>query len=125
MRALARDWRASAQAALGGEQGVKQVANYVMQLSSRKYDAELAAKGKEKFDTLCVACHMADGTGNKALGAPNLTDNTWLYGGTLSTVEHTIARGRNGRMPAHSEFLGEAKVQVLAAYIYSLSHKAD
>ncbi|MGB5397215.1 MAG: cytochrome-c oxidase, cbb3-type subunit III [Gammaproteobacteria bacterium] len=110
---------------LGGEEGVNQVANYVMGLSGRSVDEDLAAKGKEKYDMFCVGCHMPDGTGNQAIGAPNLANNIWLYGGTPSAVKHSIAKGRNGLMPAHGEFLGEAKVQVLAAYIYSLSHKAD
>jgi cytochrome c oxidase cbb3-type subunit 3 len=111
-------WQASL-----GDEGVDQVANYVLTLSGREADKALAAKGKEKFDMYCVACHSADGTGNQAMGAPNLTDNIWLYGGSLSTIKKTISGGRNGLMPAHAEFLGEAKVQVLAAYIYSLSNE--
>ncbi|HHJ35667.1 MAG TPA: cytochrome-c oxidase, cbb3-type subunit III [Gammaproteobacteria bacterium] len=110
---------------LGGEEGVNAVANYVMSLSGRKVDEELAAKGKEKFDLFCVGCHMPTGTGNQMLGAPNLTDTIWLYGGSPSVIKKTIAQGRNGKMPAHSEFLGEAKVHILAAYIYSLSHESD
>jgi cytochrome c oxidase cbb3-type subunit 3 len=104
-----------------GEEGVVQVANYVLSLSGRKVDQQAAAAGKQKFMQYCVACHGADGKGNHALGAPNLTDNTWLYGGSLKTVETTIAGGRSGKMPAHKEFLGTAKVHLLAAYIYSLS----
>jgi cytochrome c oxidase cbb3-type subunit 3 len=111
-------WQASL-----GDDGVEQVANYVLTLSGREADKALAAKGKEKFDMYCVACHSADGTGNQAMGAPNLTDNIWLYGGSLSTIKKTISGGRNGLMPAHAEFLGEAKVHVLAAYIYSLSNE--
>jgi len=110
---------------LGGKEGVNAVATYVMSLSGRKVDKQLAAKGKEKFDVFCVGCHMPTGTGNQMLGAPNLTDNIWLYGGTPSVIKKTIAKGRSGKMPAHSEFLGEAKVHLLAAYIYSLSHKTD
>lgn len=68
---------------------------------------------------------MPDGTGNQALGAPNLTNNTWLYGGSPRAIKETIAKGRNGRMPAHADFLGEAKVHILAAYIYSLSYETD
>ena len=110
---------------LGGEEGVNQVANYVMGLAGRKVDEELAAAGKSKFDLFCVGCHMPEGTGNVALGAPNLTNNVWLYGGSPRTIKETIAKGRNGVMPAHSEFLGKAKSHILAAYIYSLSHEAD
>ncbi len=68
---------------------------------------------------------MPEGTGNQAIGAPDLTNNTWLYGGSPATIKQTIANGRTGRMPAHNEFLGEAKVHILAAYIYSLSHESD
>jgi len=109
------------EAALGGEAGVSDVAEYVFQLAGRDADAEAAARGKEKFASLCVACHGADGTGNQMLGAPNLTDNVWLYGGTKGRVMETIAKGRTGKMPAHREFLGEEKVHLLAAYVYSLS----
>jgi len=104
-----------------GDQGVKEVANYVLSLSGRKHDATLAAAGKEKFVTICAACHMPDGKGMQALGAPNLTDNIWLYGGSEQTIIESITKGRNGHMPAQGEKLGEAKVHLLAAYVYSLS----
>ncbi|WJW75637.1 cytochrome-c oxidase, cbb3-type subunit III [Thiohalobacter sp. IOR34] len=106
-----------------GEQGVDEVAEYVLSLSGRKVDSAKAEAGKVRFETMCAACHGMDGKGNPALGAPNLTDNIWLYGGSPGTVRKTIAGGRNGRMPAHREFLGEDKVHLLAAYIYSLSAK--
>jgi cytochrome c oxidase cbb3-type subunit 3 len=105
---------------LGGEEGVNAVAEYVMSLSGRDVDETMAAAGKEKF-AICVGCHMADGTGNQALGAPNLTDNVWLYGGSPRTIRESIAKGRNGIMPAHKDFLGTAKSHILAAYVYSLS----
>jgi len=110
---------------LGGAEGVENVANYVMSLNGRDVDAASAAAGKEKFDMLCAGCHMPDGTGNQALGAPNLTNNTWLYGGSPRAIKETIAKGRNGKMPAHSEFLGKAKSHILSAYVYSLSHESD
>lgn len=110
------------EAALGGEEGVVQVAEYVEQLAGRNADNEQAAAGKAKFDMFCVGCHMPDGTGNQAVGAPNLTDNIWMYGGTSKAIKKSIAQGREGRMPAHAEFLGEAKVHILSAYVYSLSH---
>ncbi len=112
-------------AALGGEEGVDQAATYVMKLAGRSVDESKAEKGKQKFDALCVACHGADGTGNPAMGAPNLTNNIWLYGGSPRAIKETLTKGRNGVMPAHGEFLGEAKVHVLAAYVYSLSHETD
>jgi len=59
------------------------------------------------------------------LGAPNLTDKTWLYGGSKAVVMETIAKGRNGKMPAHRDFLGKEKVHLLAAYVYSLSARQE
>ncbi len=106
-------------AAVGGEQGTKEVANYVLSLSGSPHDAQLAATGKEKF-VACAACHGEDGKGNQMMGAPNLTDNTWLYGGSEATIIETITKGRNGHMPAQLQALGEAKVHILAAYVYGL-----
>ena len=70
-----------------GEDGVTEVVAYVQQLAGQKADAELAAAGKARFQTICVACHGMDGTGNQALGAPNLTDDIWLYGGNPADIE--------------------------------------
>lgn len=106
-----------------GEEGTKDVANYVLALAGLTHDASRAAKGKEIFGQTCAACHGADGKGNVALGAPNLTDRTWLYGAGETTIVETITKGRNGHMPAWKEFLGEAKVHVLAAYVWSLSNQ--
>ena len=110
---------------LGGEAGVADAAQYVMQLAGRQVDEESAQRGEEKFNLFCTGCHMPGGTGNVALGAPNLTNNVWLYGGSPKAIKRTIAKGRSGTMPPHAEFLGDAKVHVLAAYIYSLSHEND
>lgn len=110
---------------LGGAEGVNEVATYVMSIAGRDVDTKLAEAGKIKFDMFCVGCHMPGGTGNQALGAPNLSNNIWLYGGSPRSIKETIAKGRNGRMPAHSEFLGKAKSHILAGYVYSLSHESD
>jgi len=107
--------------ALGGDAGVADVTEFVFSLSGRDVDQAAAARGGEKYQMLCVACHGADGTGNQALGAPNLTDSIWLYGGSSKQVTETIAKGRMGVMPPHRDFLGEDKVHLLAAYVYSLS----
>ncbi|MCG8381299.1 MAG: cytochrome-c oxidase, cbb3-type subunit III [Gammaproteobacteria bacterium] len=106
-----------------GEMGVENVVAYVLTLSGRDASSEKAEAGKEQYDALCAACHMPDGTGNQALGAPNLTDNIWLYGGSSGAIAKTIRDGRQGVMPAHKEFLGEEKVHLLSAYIYGLSQK--
>lgn len=104
-----------------GEQGISEVAEYVMSLSGRKVDKALAQAGEAHFATVCAACHGKDGTGNQELGAPNLTDSTWLYGGSPELIKHTLRNGRNGVMPAHRELLGEDKVHLVATYVYSLS----
>jgi len=111
-------------AAVGGDEGAKDVAHYVLSLSGRTHDSLRAHRGKAKFNTICMACHGLDGKGNKQIGAPNLTDNVWLYGGTESAIIETILKGRNGRMPAHKDFLDPAKIHLLAAYVYGLSAEA-
>ena len=105
-----------------GQQGVEEVIAYVLTLSGKQSPADMAAKGKERFAMLCVACHGADGKGNQTLGAPNLTDNIWLYGGSVSALRETISKGRGGAMPAHAELLGPIKTKLLASYVYSLSN---
>ncbi|HHB12681.1 MAG TPA: cytochrome-c oxidase, cbb3-type subunit III [Chromatiales bacterium] len=110
-------------AAVGGEEGAEQVAHYVRSLSGLKHDAAKAEAGKAKF-AVCAGCHGPDGKGNQTIGAPNLTDKTWLYGSSVATIKKTIMQGRHGKMPAHRQFLGEDKVHLLAAYVYSLSHQS-
>lgn len=105
-----------------GDDGVAKVANYVLGLSGAPHDAALAAAGKETFTTICAACHGPEGKGNPAMGAPNLTDKIWLYGGDLATVEESIRDGRSGVMPAWRARLGDQGAHVVAAYVYSLSH---
>lgn len=106
---------------LGGEAGVQDMAQYVLSMAGRDdHDAVAAGRAKPQFEALCAACHGADGAGNMQLGAPNLTNDVWLYGGSKGAIEHTLTHGRNGQMPAHGEFLGEAKSHVVAAYVYGL-----
>ncbi|NMP31472.1 cytochrome-c oxidase, cbb3-type subunit III [Thalassotalea sp. M1531] len=113
-------------AALGGEQGVKEMAAYVLSLSGREVNADDAAKAAPKF-AMCAACHGDAGQGSAemgiALGAPALNDNIWLYGGSQKAVEESIRNGRAGVMPAWQHILGEDKVHVISAYVYSLSQK--
>ena len=114
-------------AALGAEK-TKAVANYVLSLSGRKHDAAFAATGKTVFAENCAACHTPAGTGMQALGAPNLTDKVWLYGGSEAAIIESIAIGRNGVMPPMTQTLGttsnqDAKLHLLAAYVYGLSQK--
>lgn len=104
-----------------GEDGVKEVVAYVRQLSGQEADAQLASAGQARFQMFCVACHGMDGTGNQVLGAPNLTDDIWLYGGDAEAIEYALRNGRNGQMPAFGESLSEERRKLLAAYVQSLS----
>jgi cytochrome c oxidase cbb3-type subunit 3 len=105
-----------------GEETVGNLVAYIGSLSGRQTDAAAAEKGKETFMTAgCIGCHGMDAKGNQMLGAPNLTDTTWLYGASEGLITETIMKGRNGVMPAHQELLGNDKVHLLAAYVYSLS----
>jgi cytochrome c oxidase cbb3-type subunit 3 len=104
-----------------GEQGVKNVAQYVRSLSGLTADSIRVAIGKDIYLQTCVACHGADGKGNPALGAPNLTDKNWLHGSAEPVVIETIAKGRQSQMPAHKLLLDEARIHLLTAYVLSLS----
>ncbi len=110
---------------VGGEAGAKEIAQYVRSLSGIAGDSVLVAKGKDKFAAVCAGCHGPDGKGMAALGAPNLTDKIWLYGGSEATIVETITKGRQNVMPAWRERLGEGKVHLLAAYVLSLSAGGD
>ncbi len=102
---------------------IKGLAEYVIKLSGGEHDEALAAQGQGSFMKCCFACHGMDAKGNKFMGAPNLTDNVWLYGGSRGNIEESIINGRAGVMPAWKDILGEEKVHVIAAYVYSLSNK--
>lgn len=107
-----------------GEDGVEQVTEYVMLLSGRKVTESLASAGQEKFATFCVACHGADGKGNPVLGAPDLTNDIWLYRGDRETITEALEHGRNGNMPAFGDQLSEERRSILAAYVMSLGEGA-
>lgn len=111
-------------AAVGSAEAVDQLAHYVISLSGGAHDAFKAQLGKDKFVT-CAACHGPDGAGNPALGAPNLTDKTWLHGGGVSQVRAAINNGFTNQMPAFGKLLGEGKAHVLAAYVWSLSSSGN
>jgi cytochrome c oxidase cbb3-type subunit 3 len=98
------------------------VANYVRSLSGLPSDDLKAARGSEVFKANCVACHGADAKGNIALGAPNLTDKTWLYGSSEATIVETVTKGRMAMMPAQDKVLSPEKIQLLTAYVWGLSN---
>lgn len=105
-----------------GEAGIRNTAGYVRSLAGLESDNYDREAGQQVFQTNCVACHGPDGTGNQMLGAPDLTDDVWLYGSSMLQVQHTLRYGRNGNMPAQAH-LGEDKIHMLTAYVYSLSQE--
>ena len=104
-----------------GEAGIANTTEYVLSLSGREHDAAKAAIGQKLYAQNCVACHGVDGKGLQAVGAPNLTDDIWLYGGEPAHIRQSLRVGRNGLMPAQAERLREDKIHLLTAYVYSLS----
>lgn len=109
-----------------GSTGVAAVTEYVLELSGNEYNEDLAAQGEVLYSQMCAACHAGDGTGNYALGAPNLTDNIWLYDIPEQDLRQdiivTINNGRAGNMPAWQDIIGEERVHLVSAYIYSLNN---
>jgi len=97
------------------------VANYVRSLSglstARGYDA---AAGKKIFETNCVSCHGEGGKGNQEMGAPNLSDQIWLYGGDEATIVETVTNGRAGVMPAWTGRLDAVTIKALTVFVHSL-----
>jgi cytochrome c oxidase cbb3-type subunit III len=109
-------------AAVGSSDDVKNVAHYVLSLSNSPHDSLRAQLGKSKY-TACAACHGMDGKGNAALGAPNLSDDTWLHGYGEQAIINIINQGRTNNMPAQEGKLSEAQIHVLSAYVWGLSNK--
>ena len=105
------------------DEQISQTTQYVRSLSGLKHDAEQATVGAGIFAQACTACHGADAKGMQIVGAPNLTDNVWLYGGSTKQIEFTIRNGRSGKMPAQGKRFSKEQLHVLATYVYSLSHK--
>ena len=109
-------------AAVGSSDDVRNVAHYVLSLSASPHDSVKAALGKSQFG-VCAACHGADGKGNQAIGAPNLTDDIWLHGWGENAIVAMINNGRVNQMPAQAEKLTESQIRVLASYVWSFSNK--
>ena len=107
-------------AALGSADDVKNVANYVLSLSGSAHNNLAAQLGKPKF-AVCAACHGADGRGNEALGAPNLTDKVWLHGWGEAAVTAMVNQGKTNVMPKFEGRLSAEQIHVLAAYVWNLS----
>ena len=105
-----------------GEQGVAAAAEYVYSLTHTDgVDNTLATQGQAIFETNCAVCHGNNAKGSHAVGAPNLTDDIWLYGGDRESLKDTLRYGRAGVMPAWQDKLGNERIMLLASYVYSLS----
>lgn len=109
-----------------GETNIANVVEFVLKRAGKEHDEAKAALGEQVFSSNCAACHGADGKGNQMIGAPNLTDDIWLYAPTSpeelgATLRQTVRNGRAGVMPAHEQTLKPERIHLLAAYIYSLS----
>jgi len=109
-------------AAVGGAEDLRNVAHYVLSLSNSPHDSLRAQLGKSKF-AACAACHGADGKGNVAMGAPNLTDDVWLHGWGEQAIVNMVVGGKTNQMPAQEEKLTAAQIHVLSGYVWSLSNR--
>jgi len=99
---------------------ISDVAWHVRKLSGQEHDEAAAERGAVVFEENCAACHGDAGEGMAELGAPNLSDAIWLYGGTHAQIVAQINAPRQGVMPAWSERLGETTVKQLAVYVHGL-----
>jgi cytochrome c oxidase cbb3-type subunit 3 len=104
---------------------ISQVVEYTLQISGQEHDAALAAAGATVFAENCVACHGETGGGDRAQGAPNLTDAIWLYGGNRETLTYTVHNARFGVMPPWSGRLSEAEIRAVTTYVHSLGGGED
>ncbi len=111
--------------AVGTSEEVRQVANYVLSLSGSGHNSIMAELGKDKFKKVCAACHGADGKGNQAIGAPNLSDKIWLHGYGEEAVMAMVNKGKLNMMPAQNARLSEDQIKVVASYVWSLSHASQ
>jgi len=111
-----------AQGLVLGDEGADQVTAYVLTLAGRETsaDASAVAAGKQRFEQVCFACHTAAGTGNPALGAPDLTADLWVHGGSEADIRDVIVNGRINQMPAQRDLLSKDRIRALVAYVMSL-----
>lgn len=99
---------------------IGEVVEYVLALSGQDHDATGAEAGRAVFAEQCAACHGDDGTGNLELGAPNLADSIWLYGGDRASLTESVVNARFGIMPGWGRKLDEATLKQLAVYVHAL-----
>ena len=101
------------------------IAQYVRSLSGLAHDQIRIVRGKKEYMNTCAACHGPEGKGNKALGAPNLTDDVWIYGSSETAIVQGILNGRNNRMPAQEQTLSPEQIRLLTAWVWGLSKGQD
>ncbi len=101
------------------ETQIAQVAEHVLAISGQEHDATLAAEGVTVFADNCAACHMEDGSGDRAQGAPKLSDAIWLYGGSREAIIETVTYARFGVMPDWNERLSEDEIRAVAFFVHS------
>ena len=119
------DMTAFGQRGLLSDGEIRNVVQYVLRLSHRPHQAEAATEGGKVFADKgeCFDCHARDARGDSDYGAPDLTANTWSYGGDPETLYKTIYFGRHGICPAWLGPLDLEQIRALAVYIYSASHQ--
>ena len=99
---------------------IDDLTQYVLNLSGKATDREAASRANALFQAQCSSCHGANGRGDQSQGAPNLTDNDWLYGGSEEDIQTTLFYGRAGVMPHWNERLSPEVITALAVYVHSL-----
>jgi cytochrome c oxidase cbb3-type subunit 3 len=102
------------------DEEIDQVVQHVLAISNQPHDASLAEAGAAIFADNCIACHGEEGLGDTALGAPNLTDAIWLYGGDVASVTESVANARFGVMPNWNTRLSEAQIRQVTVYVHQL-----
>jgi cytochrome c oxidase cbb3-type subunit 3 len=99
---------------------IEDLVAYVRTISRQQAASAAARRGVPLFAQNCASCHGTDGRGNRQVGAPNLTDPIWLYGGDADTLRMTITNARAGVMPRWGDRLDPVTIRMLAAYVHSL-----
>ncbi|TVP54815.1 MAG: cytochrome-c oxidase, cbb3-type subunit III [Halomonadaceae bacterium] len=104
---------------------LEDITHYLLQLNNREQDSDAAEQGQPLYVQACAACHGPQATGNTAMGAPDLTDDIWLYGGSFDAIMVSLLEGRQGHMPGQQKFLSEDQIHLLTAYVLRLSGRHE
>lgn len=99
-----------------------EIAQYVRSLNNLAHDQTRVVPGKKLYDQFCVACHGAEAKGNQMLGAPDLTDNNWLYGSSEDSIVYGIMNGRDNQMPPQKDHLSPEQIRLLTGWVWGLSN---